>query len=121
MGESVRYVDEVFWIEQGPLVSAIMLFIWLLAVAWVVRSAFEFMVALGAFRNTDSSTDVIEGDLQGFKFGRIPTLRAVWGFVLGVLHILCAVVLMVFGALWLDCLNSAEFQRCALSGASCWV
>jgi len=99
--ESVRYVDEVFWIEQGPLVSAIMLFIWLLAVAWVVRSAFEFMVALGAFRNTDSSTGVIEGDLQRFKFGRVPTLRAVWGFVLCFLHILCAVVLMVFGALWL--------------------
>jgi len=90
--------------ETGPLLSALVIFMWTLSVTDVLRGAIDFVMATihlytqrggrqFSIRRMESNEFVIEG---------VTAWRTAWAIIIGVLQLAIACCLLLSGAVWLS-------------------
>jgi len=89
-------------LETGPLLASIVIFMWTLSVAEVLRGAINYLMAAWHLRlkySSETFTIVQAGD--SFCIMGVTTFRIWWAILVGVMQIGIAFCLLLSGALWL--------------------
>jgi len=87
--------------QIGPMLCRIVLIAWTLWCVAAMRSCLDFMFAVHNACDRSSRDMRIDYRLQRFSLTGMPVKRVIWADVLGIIQILIAVVLLIFGSLWL--------------------
>lgn len=112
-GEAVSYTTQVFgWFgfEQGSSLCGIVLFTWFLSMCNVIQNICAFLTSVWLIHSPESEVMQLEKILKNNKSLRIanvPTRRLVFVAFGGILQMVIAVTLMIYGALWLACSTKA--------------
>jgi len=90
-------------IETGPLLAALVIFMWTLSVTEVLRGAIDFTMACIHLYQQRGAARFVIGRVEGNEFviEGVSLGRTAWAMVIGILQLAIACCLLLSGAVWL--------------------
>lgn len=86
---------------QGPVLCLVVITVWSLNVAQVIREALDFSMAVGQQHKYDAKTMRLESHIQRFSLHDFPTHRVLWAWFLVAVQLCVALTLLLCGSWWL--------------------
>lgn len=88
--------------QQGPLLCIMVITVWTLNVAQVIREALDFCMAVYQEHKYDSTATCLQKhSTTRFTLHDIPTRRVLWAWILAAVQLSVACILLIYGSLWL--------------------